>query len=59
MLPFEHDAKPPADGILSLLALLSSSTGFSVGCYCDDEAHCHRSTLRVLPAKHGALMAES
>lgn len=44
------------DRLLSLLAALSRQTNFSVGCYCSDEAHCHRSVLRVLLAEHGALM---
>lgn len=34
--------------VLDLLAALSHQTDFSVGCYCDDEAHCHRSVLREL-----------
>jgi len=51
--------KPPAVRILELLALLSRSTNFSVGCYCQDESHCHRSTLRALLEKHGALIAGS
>jgi uncharacterized protein YeaO (DUF488 family) len=49
--------KPPAARILALLALLSRSADFSVGCYCDDENHCHRSTLRALLAKQGAVLA--
>ncbi len=60
MRRFERElAKPPAARILELLVLLSSSTNFSVGCYCDDEAHCHRSTLRARLIKQGAVMAES
>jgi uncharacterized protein YeaO (DUF488 family) len=39
---------------LELLAALSRSTSFSVGCYCDDESRCHRSILRDLLAEHGA-----
>src|SRR5271163_4072659 len=34
--------------ILDLLAALSISTNLSVGCYCSDETHCHRSILREL-----------
>jgi uncharacterized protein YeaO (DUF488 family) len=37
-----------------LLAALSHHTNFSVGCYCEDEAHCHRSVLRELLATAGA-----
>ena len=39
---------------LDLLAALSQSTSFSVGCYCEDESRCHRSILRELLAEHGA-----
>lgn len=39
---------------IELLAALSHQTNFSVGCYCEDEAHCHRSVLRELLAEHGA-----
>ena len=38
----------------SLLAALSHHANFSVGCYCEDEAHCHRSVLRELLAAAGA-----
>src|SRR5690349_19506209 len=31
---------------LDLLAALSHTADFSVGCYCEDEARCHRSVLR-------------
>jgi uncharacterized protein YeaO (DUF488 family) len=40
--------------ILDLLAALSRQCNFSVGCYCEDEAHCHRSVLRELLAEKGA-----
>lgn len=43
--------------LLELLAALSRQTSFSVGCYCEDEARCHRSVLRVLLEEHGALLA--
>ena len=33
---------------LDLLAALSHQTNFSIGCYCEDEAKCHRSILREL-----------
>jgi uncharacterized protein YeaO (DUF488 family) len=38
--------RPTARRTLDLLAALSHETNFSVGCYCEDEAHCHRSVLR-------------
>jgi uncharacterized protein YeaO (DUF488 family) len=39
---------------LALLATLSHRTHFSVGCYCEDEARCHRSILRRLLVERGA-----
>jgi len=39
---------------IALLAALSHHANFSVGCYCEDEAHCHRSVLRELLADAGA-----
>jgi len=40
--------------LIALLAALSKVVDFSVGCYCEDEARCHRSVLRALLAEHGA-----
>jgi uncharacterized protein YeaO (DUF488 family) len=40
--------------VLDLLAALSHDTHFSVGCYCVDEARCHRSILRELLQERGA-----
>lgn len=39
---------------LDLLAKLSHQTNFSVGCYCEEESHCHRSILRALLIEKGA-----
>lgn len=39
---------------LVLLATLSHTADFSVGCYCEDEASCHRSVLRELLKDAGA-----
>lgn len=39
---------------LELLARLSHSTNFSVGCYCEHEEHCHRSVLKQLLIENGA-----
>lgn len=39
---------------IELLAALSKHTDFSVGCYCEDERHCHRSILRDLLQQAGA-----
>jgi uncharacterized protein YeaO (DUF488 family) len=48
---------PEAGHALALLAALSQQSHFSVGCYCEDEAHCHRSVLRELLREHGAKVA--
>ncbi len=37
-----------ASKVLDVLAALSKTTHFSVGCYCENESHCHRSVLRQL-----------
>ena len=42
---------------IELLAVLSQHTNFSVGCYCSDEEHCHRSVLRALLIENGAKVA--
>ena len=46
--------QPAAEHDLALLAALSHSADFSVGCYCEDESHCHRSILKQLLIEHGA-----
>jgi uncharacterized protein YeaO (DUF488 family) len=48
---------PEAAHALDLLAALSHSADFSVGCYCEDASHCHRSVLRELLAERGADLA--
>jgi uncharacterized protein YeaO (DUF488 family) len=45
---------PDSSHCLELLAGLSHDTHFSVGCYCEDELHCHRSVLRELLKEKGA-----
>jgi len=47
-------AAPEKSRVLDLLAALSHQASFSVGCYCADEARCHRSVLRELLAERGA-----
>ena len=42
---------------LELLATLSHQTDFSVGCYCAEESHCHRSVLRELLQEKGAKLS--
>ena len=46
--------RPAASRLIGLLAALSSQTDFSVGCYCLDESHCHRSLLKELLIEQGA-----
>lgn len=47
-------ATPDNSHTLELLALLSHQTHFSMGCYCENEACCHRSVLRELLTALGA-----
>ena len=47
-------ARPENSRVLDLLAALSLGTDFSVGCYCENEARCHRSVLRQLLVDRGA-----
>jgi uncharacterized protein YeaO (DUF488 family) len=49
-------SEPEALRALDLLAAFSHRANFSVGCYCEDESHCHRSILRALLAEKGAKM---
>jgi uncharacterized protein YeaO (DUF488 family) len=49
---------PEAKHDLALLAALSHTTDFSVGCYCENEARCHRSLLRELLRANGAHMVD-
>lgn len=48
---------PDNRALLDTLAALSHHAAFAVGCYCADEARCHRSVLRELLAARGAAMA--
>ena len=49
----EMNAPAPAR-TLDLLAALSHGANLSIGCYCQDEARCHRSVLRDLLTDRGA-----
>lgn len=52
---FRSEMKQPDPArLLDLLAALSHQTNFSIGCYCENEAHCHRSILQKLLAERGA-----
>jgi uncharacterized protein YeaO (DUF488 family) len=44
--------------LIELFAALSHQTSFSVGCYCENAARCHRSLLRELLADAGASIGE-
>ena len=51
-------SSPENTHAVELLAALSHQTNFSVGCYCEDESHCHRSILRELLAEKGAKLVK-
>ena len=52
---FKAEMNHPAPSqLLDLLAALSHQTSLAVGCYCEEEAHCHRSVLRELLRARGA-----
>ena len=50
--------QPRARHLLEALAALSAGTSFSVGCYCEDEARCHRRLLRELLIEAGAIVVD-
>lgn len=55
---FRSEMKEPEAGhLLDLLAALSHRTDLAVGCFCEDEARCHRSVLRELLKERGAKIA--
>ena len=49
-------SRPEAARLLDVLAALSRTADFSVGCYCAIEARCHRSVLRELLADRNAAL---
>lgn len=52
---FKSEMNHPAPSqLLDLLAALSHQTSLAIGCYCEEEAHCHRSVLRNLLEARGA-----
>lgn len=51
-------AQSASSRTLDLLAALSRTSAFSIGCYCDDERRCHRSILRSLLKERGAVIAD-
>ena len=50
-------AKPVPRRLITMLAALSRTGSFSVGCYCTDESRCHRTLLREMLVAAGAVMA--
>jgi len=50
---------PETSHLIELLSVLSHQCNFSVGCYCENEAHCHRSVLRQLLVESGAKLEAS
>jgi uncharacterized protein YeaO (DUF488 family) len=51
-------ATPENSRTLDVLAALSHQSNFAVGCYCVNEARCHRTLLRGLLAERGAAIAD-
>ncbi len=52
---YRHEmARPENSRVIDLLAALSRQSDFSLGCYCENEARCHRSVLRQLLIYRGA-----
>jgi uncharacterized protein YeaO (DUF488 family) len=49
---------PPASRIIALLASLARDANFSIGCYCEDAARCHRSVLTEVLREAGTLASE-
>ncbi len=45
---------PDVSRVIDTLALLSHTTNFAIGCYCENEARCHRSVLRKIFSERGA-----
>jgi uncharacterized protein YeaO (DUF488 family) len=45
--------RPEPSRTLDVLAALSHSANFSIGCYCQDENRCHRGILRQLLKERG------
>ena len=47
---------PAAARLIAVLAALSRTADFAVGCYCEDQARCHRSLLGDILREAGATM---
>jgi uncharacterized protein YeaO (DUF488 family) len=54
---FLHELSAPDNQrLLDLLAAISKTTNFSIGCYCENENRCHRSILRKVLLDRNALI---
>ena len=51
-------AKPVPRRMIAMLAAMSATGSFSVGCYCADATRCHRSVLRELLVDAGAVIID-
>jgi uncharacterized protein YeaO (DUF488 family) len=52
---YRHEMNvPDRSRELDVLAALSHTADFAVGCYCEDENRCHRAVLRELLKERGA-----
>jgi len=49
---------PEQQRLIALLAAFSHTSDFSIGCYCEDPSHCHRSVLAELLREAGAKIAD-
>jgi uncharacterized protein YeaO (DUF488 family) len=47
---------PEQQRLIALLAALSPQANFSIGCYCEDPSHCHRTLLAELLEDAGATL---
>jgi uncharacterized protein YeaO (DUF488 family) len=50
---------PEAARTLDVLAALSRSANFCIGCYCEQERSCHRGILRALLKQRGAKLRKN
>ncbi|TAK99585.1 MAG: DUF488 family protein, partial [Aquabacterium sp.] len=56
---FRREMKEPEPSrTIELLAALSANANFSMGCYCENEARCHRTILKHLLDEAGARFSE-
>ncbi len=53
----EIEARAESRQAVQLLAHLALRTPISVGCYCEDESHCHRTYLRRMIERAAEMLA--